>query len=160
MIVACLRKGIPVPVSVATARDPFRGTNGPTAQSRPAETGLRVPQARVLQALVPQYPEDPPSEWPLMGRAYLGVRAGYTAVSGTITRALNGIREGSSSGDPHPGLLARGLVEEVPVDVDGVVEVTYRATAAGIAAFQAYLASGGTCPPVKDAAGCTNDRYK
>lgn len=122
---------------------------------------LRVPQARVLKALVPEYSDDPPSEWPLLSRAALGVRAGYTAISGTITRALNGIREGSSSGDPHPGLVARGLVEVLTVDVDGVREDNYRATKAGVSEYAAYVAANGdNLPPLKDAGSCVNDRYK
>ena len=129
--------------------------------SKQPDVGLRVPQARVLRALVPDYPTDPKSEWPLLSRAALGVRAGYTAISGTITRALNGIREGSSSGDPHPGLIARGLVEEVDVDVDGAVEVNYRATSAGIIAFAKYVkVNGNKLPPLKDQSSCVNDRYK
>ena len=125
-----------------------------------AKRRLRTPQARVMAALVSKYPDDPADEWPLLTRPRLAVRAGYTAISGTVTRALNGIRAGSSSGDPHPGLLALGYVEEVPVDVDGVTETNYRATAAGVRAYWAYLASGGKLPPVRDAAVCTNDRYK
>ena len=145
-----------MPVSLATMRDPFRGVAGrPTA-----EPLLRVPQARVLRALVPAYPEDPPLEWPLYTRAVMGLRAGYTALSGTVTRALNGIRPGSSSGDPHPGLLDRGLIEVITLDVLGTLETNYRITAAGIREYQRFLAAGGTLPPVKDAASCTNDRYQ
>lgn len=127
----------------------------------PLDTGLRVPQARVLRALVPEYPTDPKSEWPLLSRAALGVRSGYTAISGTITRALNGIHPGSSSGDPHLGLIARGLVEEVKIDVEGITEVNYRATETGIRVFLAYVKDNGDkLPPLKDASVCTNDRYK
>ncbi len=123
-------------------------------------TVLRTPQARVLAALQPTDLTDPVSEWPLVTRAQLGIRAGYTAISGTVTRALNGIREGSSSGDPHKGLLALGLVEEVVLDVEGVMETDYRATPAGVVAYQAHLAATGTLPQVKDAALCVNDRYR
>lgn len=125
-------------------------------------TGLRVPQARVLRALVPppeyaDHPELRDTEWPCLPRARLGVRAGYTAISGTVTRALNGIREGSSSGDPHPGLLARGLVEVVRLDVEGEVEDCYRATPAGVAAYRAHVAEHGEeLPPVRDAVSSTN----
>lgn len=128
---------------------------------KPAESGLRVPQARVLRALMPKVTTDHYSEWPLLTRAALGIKAGYTAVSGTITRALNGIHIGSSSGDPHPGLLERGLVKVVTVDVEGMMELNYRITAAGIRTFEAYQTTTGKkrLPPVKDAALCTNDRY-
>lgn len=140
-----------MPVSVR--RSPF-GSGQPLPP-------LRTPQARCLAALQPVDVADPMSEWPLVNRAQLGVRAGYTAISGTVTRALNGIREGSSSGDPHPGLLALGLVEEVPVELDGVTETNYRATALGVTAYRAYAAErDGKLPELRDAAVCTNDRYK
>jgi len=139
-------------------RDPFCTIN-PTV--RPAKTGLRTPQARVLAALMPARIDDPPIEWPLLTRAQLGVRAGYTSLSGTITRALNGIRPGSSSGDAHLGLIARGLVEEQSVDVDGVTELNYRITAAGICEYSAYtLITGSQLPALKDPSSCTNDRYR
>ena len=124
-------------------------------------TTLRTPQARLLSALMPAYPDDPASVWPLITRAQLGVRAGYTAISGTVTRALNGIHDGSSSGDAHPGLLSLKLVEEIAVDIDGHNEVNYRTTAAGIVAHQAHLIKqGGRLPQIRDAATCTNDRYR
>ena len=131
-------------------------TPPPTA----APTRLRTPQARVLAALQPADPVDPPSEWPTVTRAQLGVRAGYTAVSGTVTRAINGIHPGSSSGDPHPGLLALGLVEEVVLSIEGVSETNYRSTPAGVRAYQVYLSQQGALPQLRDAASCTNDRYK
>jgi len=122
---------------------------------------LRAPQARVLAPLQPEHPDDPVFDWPLITRAQLGVRAGYTAISGTVTRALNGIRAGSSSGDPHPGLLARGMVEEVVLYIEGTREVNYRVTRKGVEAYQAYITKqGGKLPELKDAATCTNDRYR
>lgn len=140
---------------------PVSVRNNPFHNVKPPETGLRTPQARVLRALMPDFPEDPPTEWPLLTRAALGVKAGYTAISGTITRALNGIREGSSSGDSHPGLLARGLVEVEEIDIEGVSESNYRATAAGVKEYQEFiLTNGDKLPPVKDITTCTNDRYK
>lgn len=142
-----------MPVSVKI--DPF--SKQPIRKDQP----LRTPQARVLAALIPAYLDDPVSEWPLVTRAQLGVRAGYTAISGTVTRALNGIRAGSSSGDPHPGLLALGLVEEVILNIDGHSEVNYRATRDGIEACQAYLAAKGQqLPKHRDREACINDRYK
>ena len=114
---------------------------------------LRVPQARVLHALMPADQRAPPFDWPLLCKAILGVRAGYTAISGSITRALNGIRPGSSSGNTQLGLMALGFVEAEEVDVDGVVEACYRITEAGVSAFEAFFArNGGKLPPLKDAA--------
>lgn len=134
-------------MAVPVSRNPF------TDQPNPR---LRIPQARVLSALLPPYPDDPPSEWPLLNRAVMGLRAGYTAISGSITRALNGIHPDSSSGDPHPGLLALGYVEALDIDVEGVIEVNYRITRAGIAAIQRY---GASLPKVRDAVAATNKRY-
>ncbi len=101
------------------------------------------------------------TEWPILNRAALGVRAGYTAISGSITRALNGIYEGSSSGDAHPGLLDKKLVKEMVIDLDGMTEVNYQITEEGIKEFEAYIAKNGdNLPPVKDASICTNERYR
>ena len=149
-----------MPVSIK--RSPFVTTAGvsKTAKSKPRKS-LRTPQARCLAALQPDDVSDPISEWPLVTRAQLSIRAGYTAISGTVTRALNGIHEGSSSGDAHPGLLRLGLVEEVILDVVGVSEVNYRATASGVRVYRKYVVTNGdTLPQLRDAAICTNDRYK
>lgn len=132
------------------------------------EIALRVPQARVLRALMPIQPGDPKYDWPTFPRPHLGVLAGYTAVSGTITRALNGIRPGSSSdkkpdgspGDGHPGLLALKLIEELVFDIDGLAEINYRITEAGIAAYTAYIAKHGALPELRDVAASINHRYK
>lgn len=150
----------------------------------PTDLSLRTPQARLLAALYPEYPDDPVTEWPVVNRAQLAVRAGYTAISGTVTRALDGLQarrvvgarptsgkwqlvgtdpdvwEGSSSGDPHPGLLVRGMVEVLVLDIVGVSEVNYRATALGVRAYRAYVEAHGALPVVKDAAACVNDRYR
>jgi hypothetical protein len=143
-----------VPVSVKI--DPFSGQ-----PIRRTDLRLLTPQARVLEALKPRREDDPPDEWPLATRAQLGVRAGYTALSGTVTRAINGVRPGSSSGDPHPGLLARGMIEEVVLDIEGLLETNYRITPLGLLAYRAHLTSvGGKLPEPRDRAVSTNDRYK
>lgn len=125
----------------------------------PKQEPLRVPQLRVLRALFPQELPCPKCDWPLVSRAQLGVMAGYTAISGSITRALNGIRAGSSSGDPQTGLIEQQMVEIIVVDIDGVSENNYRITTKGIEAYQKFISSGGRIPKVKDAFTCTNDRY-
>lgn len=138
--------------------DEVSGGGGKVDNKRPP---LRVPQVRVLMPLIPQDPTWPDSEWPLLTRANLGVNAGYTAISGSVTRALNGIYEGSSSGDAHPGLLTMGYVEEVVLDVDGVKEVNYRATRLGALAYMEWVvANGGKLPELKDKMIYINDRYK
>ena len=132
------------------------------------DLALRTPQARVLAALMPANPALPPFLWPCLTRAVLARRAGYTAISGSVTRALNGIQPGSSSdaapngtpGKGHPGLLARGMIEEFILDIEGVKEVNYRATALGVQAYQTYIATHGELPELKDKEGCINDRYR
>lgn len=124
-------------------------------------TKLRTPQVRVLQVLMPRRKNDDPVDWPLVNRAQLGVRAGYTAISGTITRALGGISAGSSSGDPYPGLLELKLIETVTLDLEGVKEVNYRITTEGISAYQHHVATYGTkLPDVREREACINKRYE
>lgn len=125
-----------------------------------AVPNLRVPQARVLRALMPVDARDPQDEWPLLTRGVMAVRAGYSEISGSVTRALLGIKEGNkTSGDPHPGIVQLGLVETTMLDIDGVTETNYRITRLGIRAFQRFLQEGGKLPPVKDASVHTNQRY-
>lgn len=123
-------------------------------------TKLRIPQARLLRALMPADPSAPRVEWPLLDRALLGVQAGYTAISGSVSRALAGIHAGNkTSGPAHPGVLQLGLVEELRLDVDGLVEVNYRITEAGVRAYRSFLAGGGALPPNKPTELCVNKRY-
>lgn len=110
---------------------------------------LKIPQVRVMRAL---------AGGAVLTRAKLQERAGYTAASGTVTRVLNGLREGSSSGAAHPGLLALGLVERVDLDVDGVTECGYALTAAGEARLAAL--NGTPLPKHRDRWKSTNYRYQ
>ena len=144
-----------MPVSVK--RSPF---DEPAPAATSSAIILRTPQARVLAVLMPTNPTAHPINWPCITRAQLGARAGYTATSGTVTRALNGVREGSSSCEPHKGLLSLGLIEEIILDIDGVSETNYQITSAGIEAYLAYTAAHKTLPALRDASICTNDRYK
>ena len=152
-----------MPVSIANGADPFKDDN----QSRsvpsngPHSPKLRIPQARVLRALMPKYADDPVFEWPILNRAMLAVRAGYTAISGTVTRVLNGIAENSSTGPPHPGLLTLKLIETVEIQLDSGPEVNYRITRAGIRKMEVFLAiNGNRLPPLKDISVCVNDKYR
>jgi hypothetical protein len=135
---------------VVTEGDSFTGET-PSAQSP-----LRIPQARVLQVLLPR-PEQHPTEWPLLSRKVIARRMGCSMKSGSVTRALNGQLSGKS-GPPQVGLIAQGYVEVVEVDVDGVAEVNYRITPAGVAAYQAFLAAGKKIPSPRK--GTVNNRYK
>ena len=114
---------------------------------RKSAVHLRIPQLRALAAL---------AGGASLSRAELGAACGFTELSGSITRVLNGIREGSSSGAAHPGLLTLKLIEEVEVDVDGAKETLYRITEAGLRA----VADAGPLPPLRDRDASTNERYK
>lgn len=116
---------------------------------------LRVPQARCLKAL---YPNDKGVR-PALSRAKLAQRAGFTPVSGTVTRALSGVREGSSSGDAHKGLLDLGYVKRLELDIDGGKETAYQITAAGIKAYERHIAATGRLPKHRDKDISTNHRY-
>ena len=180
---AC-QNGMAFPVTERPLKPPSVSVD---LSAKPAAVpALRTPQARVLAALVPADATDPVFDWPLVTRPQLAVRAGCTAISGTITRALNGTRakkvfgdrpktgvwslvgtvggkeiwEGNSSGDPHAGLLELKCVEEVVLDIEGTKEVNYRATKLGVAAYQAWVRKNGKLPALKDASVCVNDRYK
>ncbi len=124
---------------------------------------LRVPQARILQALLPVSEDDCVEEWPLLVRAVMARRAGYSPISGSVTRALMGVKEGSSSmksGKGMKGLMALGLIETVELDIMGVKETNYRITPLGVKAYEQFVRSGAKIKPVSgDASAHTNKRY-
>ena len=136
--------------------------DGTTAPPAEGEYRLRgTLQARVLNVLMPTDIEAPSYEWPLLTRTQLNKRAGFTAKSGSITRALNGIRAtNKTSGVPHPGLVELGMIEVTTLDIDGMEEDNYRITKRGIEALLAFVARGGKIPPVKDPIIYTNLRYE
>lgn len=129
---------------------------------RPAVTvnskdlSLKIPQARVLRALLPDDPTDHWRRWPSYNRAMLATYSGFNPTTGTINRVLNGIPEGSSSGTPHPGLLERGLL--TTFYLEDITEVQYRITEDGIKAIQLYLEHN-KLPDPREKSKCTNDRY-
>lgn len=132
----------------------------PDGPAEPSKHRLRVPQARILMALMPDKPDGSPIDWPVLSRALLGVRAGYTSTSGTVTRALKGIDPGSSSGPPYLGLLALGFLLEEELDVDGLTEVNYQITEAGVRACTEFIEQNGALPAPRDVSSCTNKRYR
>lgn len=121
---------------------------------------LLLAQVRLLRALLPDDPNDPPTEWPLLTRACLNQRAGFTEKSGSITKAINGGKGGSKSNTLWPGLLELGLVSRVMVDIDGVMEDNYQITPNGIIAHNAWAEEHGELRAKRIAASCVNKRYK
>lgn len=118
----------------------------PEKWSKPND--LLLPMARVLDALKPT---EESNSFPILTRAQLAQRVGYSPRSGTVTRALHGIQTGSPSGNPYQGLLERGLVIEVLVDgIKG-----FQITADGCNAIEKL----GELPNLKDKASCINYRY-
>lgn len=115
---------------------------------------LKIPQVRVLQCFT--------SGRPLLNRAKIAERAGFSELSGTVTRVLNGLREGSSSGAAHPGLLTLGYIERIDLEVEeGVTETCYRITDAGARALAAWDAErGGKSVTMRDKTSSINHRYK
>lgn len=123
------------------------------------EVTIRLPQYRVLKALRPHG-----GKYPAYNRVTLAERAGFRGSSGTINRALHGIKKGSSSGDPFKGLLDLGFVRPVQVPVDGASpETAYQSTAAGQKAAQRFekdrKENGRKVGEVRDAKASTNARY-
>ena len=114
---------------------------------------IKIPQARVLSVLM---------SGAALTRAKISQRAGFTELSGTVTRVLNGLKEGSSSGTAHLGIVALGLVEriELEVEVGAALETVYRITAAGRDALAAFVAEHGEMPDMRSRAGSTNKRYQ
>lgn len=145
-----------MPVSVRSAQDPFRSQPHPEEST---STPLRVPQARVLQALMPADPDTYWTEWPSIDAHYLALALGTSTKSDLVRRALRGLPPGSSSGDAHDGLLAKGYAEAILLDVDGVRETQYRITHAGILALREYLKRH-QIPKMRSTASCVNKRYK
>ena len=116
-----------------------------------AKVGLKIPQIRVLRLL---------ADGGGCSRARLSELAGYTAISGTVTRVIHGLREGSTSGPAYPGLLDAGLVEENALNMDGIKEVCYTITEAGLSALAALNGEASNLPPLRNRKVCTNKRYQ
>lgn len=121
-----------------------------------AEIILKVPQVRVLVALLPEGDEPPLGTLP---RAKLAEAAGFVPTSGTMSKVLNGIQNpNSSTGKQQDGLMQYGYIQKVDVDLDGQTADSYRITKTGIAAVRAWLAIN-QLPPKRDEKLCTNQRY-
>lgn len=100
---------------------------------------LRTPQARILKALQPAYPNDPVSEWPLVTRTTMRTKCGMSPTN-SMNRILHGVKDGKSK---HLGLIEMGLVEAIKLDIDGVVEYNYRITQKGMECLSRQVAVEG-----------------
>lgn len=128
----------------------------PSAVKVPS-TKLKLPQRRILSVLSEGIGELPVILWPGLTRQRICERAGFSPTSGTFTNAMNGVREGSSTGKAHPGLLRLGLVRIYELDVDGAPETVYQLTEKGKIALQSIDKD---LPDLRDRVLSTNTRYK
>lgn len=116
---------------------------------------LRLPQIRVLKVLAGSEEDDSP----MLNRAKLSERAGFSPISGTINSCLRGVPHGSSSGPARPGLLTLGYVQTFELDINGIPELVYQITEKGKEALEAVL-SEVKIPKMRDKVMSTNSRYK
>jgi hypothetical protein len=112
-------------------------------------TALRLPQLKVLAALGSSS----------LRREDLAAKAKFRPKTGTINAALHGVKEGSSTGSPRPGLLEMGMVDRIELDIDGLVELRYVATDKGKAALARWLDEHGPLPVGRDKDASVNRRY-
>jgi hypothetical protein len=106
---------------------------------------MRLPHVRVLRVLADA--GEP------LTLNQLTTRAGYTEGSGTASRALYGVPEGSSSGPEQTGLLALGYVHDDLIQgaAGGRPVKHFSITASGMHALEEGLVeAGGNLPPVDD----------
>jgi hypothetical protein len=106
---------------------------------------MRVPHVRVLQALADA--GEP------LTLSQLTTAAGYNEGSGTASRALYGVPEGSSSGPEQTGLLELGYVHDEQIESEGGGRAVkhFSITASGKKALEEELAAtGGELPPPED----------
>lgn len=131
---------------------------------------LRLPQLRVLAALMPANVELRP--WPTYDRVALCRAVGVSTRSDSVWRAIMGLRNRLRK-DAYPGLIDLGLVRAEKLDSGEAtlhaysgqwrgprIEVTYCITPLGLQVIAAHIAANGPLPPVKSTAGqCVNKRY-
>jgi hypothetical protein len=107
---------------------------------------LRLPQVRLLRAL---------ADGSQLSRGELGNKAGFSAISGTVSVALNG-----RTNPPQKGLVALGMVRrlDLPTSEDGKLprETVYEITARGREALER---AEKRLPPLRDKDASTNKRY-
>ena len=159
-----------MPIFIPKAKDPFCAAPTTSAANGAAANNLsilpeKLPMVylRVLKALFPRRPDWGPIEWPIITRLQLAITIGWSPIGGTLNKALNGIGPNSKSTDKkHPGVIGYKLVEAIEYNIDGVTEVNYRITRAGIEAWQSYVMENGSdeLPPLRDPARCTRPELR
>lgn len=118
---------------------------------------LRIPQIRVLRELAGDLGLANVPFTPALTRIKLQQRCEFSEKSGTVTRVMNGVQEGSSSGAARPGLLELELVKTYILDIDGLQERVYQLTDVGRFVVK-YLAQR-SLPKKRGADVSTNLRY-
>ena len=133
-----IRVALPDELPNTNKAEPIKAADGPR---------LPLPQARVLQALLPVS-----GETSSLSHTELAQRMNVASTSGTISVALGG-----RSDSPHKGLLDAGLVTKVKGE--GNVDV-YQITTEGIKAIEDHLKEHGELPKTRDKTLSVNIRFK
>lgn len=132
-----------------------------TVTKKHAQRNLSLPQARILSMLKPKVPS---AKNPILTRVKIIELCGFSPLSGTFSRAVNGVAKMSKVAEfigPQKGLVALKFINEVENQVDGKTEHGYEATRAGLLELQAFLKTckDGELPGNRDRKLCLNNRY-
>jgi len=112
---------------------------------------IGTPQLRVLLAL---------QGGKIYTREGLCQLIGISPTAGTLNLALNGRKVSKGNPRAEPGLLERGLIAKLELDVDGVKEVRYRITVAGTIYLALERSKGRGLPKLRGRTISTNRRYR
>lgn len=130
-----------------------------TTAKKPKQT-ISLPQARILSILRPKSG----GKNPILSRIKIIKEAGFSPLSGTFSRALNGVAKMSTVAEfigAKKGLVDLGFVKLVDTNVDGAVEHGYEATKDGLKELDKFLKTcvDGELPKHRDRTVCLNNRY-
>ena len=110
-------------------------------------------EARVLNAVA-----SAQGGW--LNRHDLNKKSGFTKLSGSATRALNGVKKNKYFPAGRPGLIQEKAIEVSRDDVDGKVEINYKVTPVGRTLLKTWLKEhDGKVPKLRGADTSTNKRY-
>ncbi|MGA9669965.1 MAG: hypothetical protein WBQ94_12195 [Terracidiphilus sp.] len=116
----------------------------PTIPTKPAPAKLSTTmQARVLAALDPG-DTSPECDWVALTHTVISEQIGVNPLTDPVRRSLHGLKEGSKSGKPFPGLVGMGLViaEDFGSELSGG-STHFRITAKGRLTLAAWLHENG-----------------